>query len=212
MTENAQNVQVAAGAFAGFAVVGTAKPTLAAGAIGTTDPAAPWKDLGYVTEDGITQTRSRSTENFGAWQSASPIAVLVTEITDVLGFSIREWNQNAFAFTYGLGGTPAAKLWQPNPAQIASVAMLLQWDWLGYGTQLYIPRGTIQGDTETVLARTAPSDLAVEFISTPSGTEAVWIFETNHPAFASVPTGLEAFAVEGGGVEVRAGKSKEEAA
>lgn len=207
MTESVQNVQVAAGAFAGFAPVGTAKPTLAVGAIGTTDPAAPWKDLGYVTEDGITQTRSRSTDNFGAWQSPSPIAVVLTELTDVLGFSIREWNQAAFAFLYGLDGTPAAKLWSPAKGSLPSVSMLLQWDWLGYGTQLFIPRGTVQGDTETVLARTAPSDLAVEFISTPSGTEAIWTFETNHPAFASVPTGLEALRDADGGIVVQEAKS-----
>jgi hypothetical protein len=85
--------------------------------------------------------------------------------------------------------------------------MLLQWDWLGYGTQLFIPRGTVQGDTETVLARTAPSDLAVEFISTPSGTEAIWTFETNHPAFASVPTGLEALRDADGGIVVQEAKS-----
>jgi hypothetical protein len=211
MTESAQNVQVAAGAFAGFAPAGTVKPTLPASGPIVADPIAPWKDLGYVTEDGITNTRSRSTENFGAWQSPSPIAVLVTEITDVLGFSIREWNQNAFAFTYGIPATPAAKLWEPSKLTIASVAMVLQWDWLSYASQLYIPRGTIQGDTETVLARTAPADLAVEFISTPSGTEAIWTFETLHPAFASIPTGLEAFATEDGGTEIRAGKSKEAA-
>jgi hypothetical protein len=206
MAENVQNVQVAAGAFAGFAPVGTAKPTLAAGAIGTTDPAAPWKDLGYVTEDGITNTRSRSTDNFGAWQSPSPIAVVLTEITDVLGFSLREWNQNAMAFLYGLDGAPAAKIWSPSKLTIPSVAMLLQWDWLSYGTQLYIPRGTIQGDTETVLARTAPADLSVEFISTPSSGEAIWTFETNHPAFASIPS-LVAFEGEDGGVEVKSGKA-----
>lgn len=206
MTESVQNVQVAAGAFAGFAVVGTPKPTLAAGAIGTTDPAAPWKDLGYVTEDGITNTRSRSSDNFGAWQSPSPIAVVMTEITDVLSFAIREWNQISMAYCYGLGGTPAAKLWEPSKGSPPQIAMLLQWDWLSYGTQLFIPRGVVQGDTETVFARTAPSDLAVEFISTPSGNEAIWQFETNHPAFASVPTGLEAFAVDGE-IEVRETKN-----
>src|SRR5262245_12658068 len=204
MTESSQNVQVAAGAFAGYAVAGTAKPTLPAGAIGTTDPAAPWKDVGYVTEDGITYTRSRSTDNFGAWQSPSPIIVLLTELTDVFGFAIREWNQNAFAFVFGQGPGSGAKTWEPAKSQPANVALLLQWDWFGYGTQLYIPRGTIQGDTESVLARTAPADLAVEFISTPSGTEAIWIFETNHPAFASAPT---IFAIEGeNGPELQVGE------
>jgi len=205
MTESSQNVQVAAGAFVGFAPAGTAKPTLAAGAIGTTDPAAPWKDLGYITEDGITSTRGRETENFGAWQSPSPIAVLVTAITDVFAFAIREWNQNAFDFVYGRGAGAGAKLWEPSKLTIPASALLLQWDWLGYGTQLWIPRGTLQGDTETVLARTAPADLAVEFISTPSGAEAIWVFETNHPAFATAPTIL---AVEGeNGPEVKTGKA-----
>ena len=194
MTESVQNVQVAAGAFAGFAPAGTVKPTLPATGPIVADSAVPWKDLGYVTEDGITSTRGRETENFGAWQSPSPIAVLVTAITDVFGFSIREWNQNAFDFVYGRGAGAAAKLWEPAKLTIPSSALLLQWDWLTYASQLYIPRGTLQGDTETVLARTAPSDLAVEFISTPGGTEPIWIFETNHPAFAGAPTIL---AVEG---------------
>ena len=200
MTENVQNVQVAAGAFVGSAPAGTAKPALA-----PEDPATPWKDLGYITEDGITSTRGRETENFGAWQSPSPILVLVTAVTDVFAFAIREWNQNAFEFVYGAGDEVAAKTWSPTKLSIPSSALLLKWDWLTYASQLYVPRGSLQGDTETVLARTAPSDLAVEFISTPDGDEPIWIFETDHPAFASAPV-LMAAATEDGGVEVKSTK------
>ena len=207
MAESVQNVQVAAGAFVGTAPAATVAPALPASGPHVADPAAPWKDVGYVTEDGITSTRGRETENFGAWQSPSPIAVLVTAITDVFGFAIREWNQNAFDFVYGRGALTGAKKWEPAKLNIPSVALLLQWDWLTYASQLWIPRGTLQGDTETTLARTAPSDLAIEFISTPSSTEPIWTFETSHPAFATAPT---IFAVEGeDGPEI---KSKSKAA
>jgi hypothetical protein len=187
MTENVQNVQVAAGAYVGYAPAGTAAPALPVDV--TVDPAAPWQDVGYVTDDGITNTRSRESENFGAWQSPTPIAVLVTAITDTLAFAIREWNQRSFEFVYGGegvqdAGPPATGSWEPTKLAIPTSALLLQWDWLGYPSQLWVPRGTITGDTETILARTAPADLAVELVSTPNGDEPAWRFLTAHPAFA----------------------------
>ena len=180
--ENTQEVQVAAGAFVGFAPAGTAMPALAAA-----DPIAPWTDLGYITEDGITFTHSRESENFGAWQSPTPIAVLVTALTDTFAFGLRQWSQDVFKFVFGIG-VSAAKSFQPAKQGVPSWALLLKWDWLAYPSQLYIPRGTITGDSEAVLARTAPSDLAVEVVSTPSGAEPIWDFHTDHPAFAAPVT------------------------
>lgn len=174
-------VAVAAGAGVYYAPVGTSTPVLG------TPPAAPWIDLGYISEDGVTHTTSRSSENFGAWQSASPILVLVTEITDTFGFALRQWNRDTFAFVYGDGGA-TAPTFEPAKGTIPESALYLLWDWLEFPSHLYVPRGRITGDTEDILTRTAPSDLPVELISTPSGSEPVWQFDTQHPAFSGLLT------------------------
>ena len=195
-------VAVAAGSAVMSAPAGTAYPTLA------TAPAAPWKDLGYISDDGVTHTFSRDSENFGAWQTLAPILVLVTGITDTFGFAFRQWNLDTFTFVYGSGGATPPQF-EPSKAGAADTALLLRWDWLAYKAQLWVPRGKLQGDTEDVLTRTAPSDLPVELVSTPSGTEPLWRFETTHPAFS----GTELFAGEGEGeTEAQVGEAPSEEA
>lgn len=171
-------VHVANGALVAYAPAGTAAPTLV-----TDPPVAPWVDLGYISDDGITHTTSRDSENFGAWQTSSPILVLLTGITDTFGFALRQTNPDVMAFVYGIGSS-ATGVFEPSKDAAPPWALLLRWQWLEEATQLYVPRGTITGDTESVLTRQAPSDFAVELVSTPSGTEPIWKFETEHPAFA----------------------------
>lgn len=193
-------VQVAAGSGVFSAPAGTAAPTLG------TAPATPWVDLGYISDDGITNTRSRSTENFGAWQTLSPIVVLLTGITDTFAFSFRQWSSATLAFVYGSAGLVLPKF-APAKTLPADTALLFVWQWLTYNTQLWVPRGKISGDTESVLTRTAPSDLPVEIISTPSGAENVWQFESAHPGVATLEVTGEA-----GTVSLKGPSEEEEAA
>ena len=49
-------------------------PTDAVAALGT-----GWTDLGYISEDGVTETRDRSSEQIRAWQNSDLLRVVVTE-------------------------------------------------------------------------------------------------------------------------------------
>ncbi|MGH8878159.1 MAG: hypothetical protein ACRD0P_12580, partial [Stackebrandtia sp.] len=42
-------------------------------------PLTDYDDLGYVSEDGATETRDRSTEKLKAWQNADVLREVVTE-------------------------------------------------------------------------------------------------------------------------------------
>lgn len=174
---------------------------------GTTEPADPsvtpiatWKNLGYVTEDGVTLTKSPSTSPFGAWQAQDPIILIETGRVQTLGYALRQWNPTTL--THAFGGTAGTAVGPPptgsfTPSQVPPVAtaLLFRWLWDTYATQLWCPRGVVSGDVAAVLARTAPADLPVTFTATPSGAEPPWKLNSLNPAFV---TPLALAADEGG--------------
>lgn len=58
-------------------------------------------DLGYVHEDGVTETRERSTEQLRAWQNADILREVVTEATMTYTFRLVETKAETIALYYG---------------------------------------------------------------------------------------------------------------
>lgn len=69
------------------APVGTAAPT---GMDTWTDG---WIDLGYISDDGITESVDEDTEDFTPWQSSTPIRTEITRSTKT--FSLTLWETSA---------------------------------------------------------------------------------------------------------------------
>lgn len=74
---------------------------------------AGWADLGYISDEGITEGRDENNEKFTPWQSNSPIRVETTSATETFQATLWETNyqvislyyrKNAAAFTTGTGG------------------------------------------------------------------------------------------------------------
>lgn len=67
-------------------------------ALGTTSPTgmetwpAGWEDLGYISDDGISESRDENTEQFIPWQEVTPIRVELT--SSVVTFSATLWESN----------------------------------------------------------------------------------------------------------------------
>src|SRR5690606_25138384 len=68
-----ENVRVAV---TGAVMVG---PTSASAPTDADTPPVGFDDLGYISEDGITETRERSTDQLRAWQNADVLREVVTE-------------------------------------------------------------------------------------------------------------------------------------
>jgi hypothetical protein len=79
-----------------YAPIGTAAPTDADAAL----PAA-WRDVGYISDDGVTETRDRSTNNVVAWQNAEVVRTLTTEASLTIAFTMIESNANSLELFYG---------------------------------------------------------------------------------------------------------------
>lgn len=157
----AANVAVAGSGSVWVAPEGTALPADIA------DPAAPFLDLGYVGEDGVSFTFSRDTEDIAAWQSPDPIRVLTTSEPKTIEFELLEFDRDSIELAFR-GGTWAGAgppyVYTPPSAGASDVrAMVI--DGID-GTKKWrfcFPRVQLSGDVEFALQRTDAVRLALEF-------------------------------------------------
>jgi hypothetical protein len=96
MALNAANVSVAVTGAVSYAPTGSTAPTDA-----TTALDAAFKDVGYISSDGVTETRDRSTQTIVAWQNSEVVRAVVTESSITVQFTMIETNKNSVELFYG---------------------------------------------------------------------------------------------------------------
>lgn len=62
---------------------------------------AEGSDLGYVSEDGVTETRDRSSEQIRAWQNGDVVREVVTEANLTYAFTLIETKKETVELYYG---------------------------------------------------------------------------------------------------------------
>lgn len=94
MALNADNVRVAV---TGAVSVGDTSATAPTDA---DSPLTDFNDLGYVHEDGVTETRDRSIEPLRAWQNAAIVRAVVTEASITYTFRLIETKKETVELYY----------------------------------------------------------------------------------------------------------------
>lgn len=98
-SRDAGQIPVASNGDVNIAPLGTALPT---------DVSAPldaaFRQLGYISEDGVTVSNSVDSEGLPAWQSSQPVRTLVTGSEVTSSFELMQWNDVTLPFAFG-GGT-----------------------------------------------------------------------------------------------------------
>lgn len=102
MALNSANVRVAV---TGEVLVGATSATAPTGTGGTT---TGFTGLGYVSEDGVTETRDRSSDTIKAWQNADTVRTVVTDATLTYSFTLIETKKETVELFYGATVTEAA--------------------------------------------------------------------------------------------------------
>jgi len=90
-----ENVRVAV---TGAVMVG---PTSATAPTDADTPPVGFDDLGYISEDGVTETRERSTDQLRAWQNADVLREVVTEASISFTFRMVETKAETVGLYYG---------------------------------------------------------------------------------------------------------------
>lgn len=189
-------IVVAAGSVVASAPAGTALPALG------TFPAAPWVDLGYISEDGVTWTESPEEETLRAWQSPDPVKVILTALSRTFGFALMQWDPKVLEFVIGgvsshVTGPPVGGQFVPSKSGRPEVALVIRWLWETYETQLYVPRGKVTGDVDTALVRSTSANFAATFTATPSGAESAYTFQSLHPTWVAITAMAEDVEADG---------------
>lgn len=102
MATNSANVRVAV---TGEVLVGD---TDAAAPTGTGGATTGFAGLGYVSEDGVTETRDRSTDTIKAWQNSDTVRTVVTDSSLTYSFTLLETNRSTVELFYGTDVTESA--------------------------------------------------------------------------------------------------------
>jgi hypothetical protein len=149
--------------------------------------AAPWVDVGYVSEDGAQFSLSRDTEEIMAWQSAEAVRVLTTAEPKTVTFELLEFDRDALLLAFRGGTfTGAAAPWTYEPPDAgASDVRALCIDGVdgSYEFRFCFPRVELQGDVEWSLVRTDAVRLPLEFGVLASAEK--WSIVSDHPGFGT---------------------------
>lgn len=101
MALNASNVRVAVSGEVSVGLTSATAPT------GTASALTGFTGLGYVSEDGVTETRDRSTDSITAWQNSAQVRTVVTESSLTFQFTMIETKEATVELFYGAVVTPA---------------------------------------------------------------------------------------------------------
>lgn len=165
LTSAAVRVAVTGGVY--IAPTATAAPTNA-----TTALNAAFVELGYVGEDGVTESRERSIETIKAWQNAATLREVVTDATIRYSFTLLETSIATLTAVYG--AAPATGTLDISPAvtggrksfviQVVDGANLLR---------IYIPQGEVTEVGDVVYASGEPVGYEVTVTAYDTGTYSV---------------------------------------
>lgn len=166
MALNSANVRVAVTGALSVAPVGTTAPADSVAALN-----AAFKDLGYVSDDGVTETRGRSTNTIRGWQNADVVREVVTESDFKLQATLIETKKETVELFYGstVSGVDGSVLVKPSVTGGRKAFVLDVVD----GTELiriYIPQGEVTEVGDTVYASGEPIGFEVTITGYPDAT------------------------------------------
>lgn len=147
MANNVANVNVAVTGAVSVAPEGTTAPTTAISALD-----AAFKTVGYITQDGVTESRERSVSNIVAWQNSDVVRTVITEASIKLMFGMLETNADSVKLFYGSAVSGVDGSVQIVPGQTGGRQSFVV-DYVDGSSlvRLYIPHGEVVEVDDVVL-------------------------------------------------------------
>lgn len=166
MTLNSANVDVAVTGAVSVAPVASTAPTTASSTLATA-----WKDSGYIDDNGVTETRDRSTDNIKAWQNADVVRTVITESSLTYKFTWIETTAITVGAYYGSTVTisDGSVIVVPSTTGGRKAFVIDVVDGTNY-IRTYIPQGEITDVGDLVYASGSPIGYEVTISAYPDAT------------------------------------------
>lgn len=167
------------------APLGTALPTTTLGALD-----AAFVGLGFTTEDGVSFSASKETQDINAWQSFDPIRTIVTARTVQATFSLQQWNEDTVPLAFGggavTGSTPNFKYELPDPEDgVDERSMVIDVEDGDNHMRFVIARGTVTEAVETQFQHGATAVLPITFKALKPSVGKIVTYYTDAAGFAA---------------------------
>lgn len=147
MANNAANVNVAVTGVVSVAPEGTSAPTSAVSALNVA-----FKPVGYISSDGVTESRERSTSNIVAWQNSDVVRTVITEASLKVMFSMLETNETSLELFYGSALNPVGGQIDIVPGQTGGrQAIVIDYVDGASLVRLYLPHAEVVEVEDSVL-------------------------------------------------------------
>lgn len=174
MTAVASNVLVGVTGGVFFAPVGTALPTSPSAVLN-----AGFLDVGFLTEDAITQSIGDSTTEIKAWQNGEVVRRIQTDHSAQFKFGMEETNANSLAAYYG--GNYAAGVAQIKAGVMPRKSWVLHIDDDTNDVRIVIPDGQIveRGDVMYKNADAIAYPVTIECYPDAAGVKAYIYYATS---------------------------------
>ena len=186
MAKDSDQIVVAASGSVYVAPVGTAVQT---------DPAqslsATFRELGYVTEDGVTFADAPSVEAIMAWQKATPVRRIVTGRERSVTFALEQWNDATFPLAFGGGAwsNPSGSIYKFTPpadtAALDEKCLVVDWADGSRHFRFVAYNGSVTDGVETQLTRTGAAILPITFEINANDTGNDWELYSDDPVFVA---------------------------
>lgn len=166
MANTADNVRVGTTGAIYIAATSATAPT------GATATLTGFTELGYVSADGVTETRDRSTNQIRAWQNSDLVREVVTEATATIQAVLLETSGATLAAYYGSEVDPLDGSIEIDPAATGGrKSFVIDLIDGSSAVRTYIPAGEILSVGEQVYANGEPVgyDITITAYSGASG-------------------------------------------
>jgi hypothetical protein len=166
MALNSANVDVAITGAVSFGPTATTAPTTAISAL-----AAGFRDVGYISDDGVSEVIDKSTNNIVAWQGSAVVRTVVTESSISLTFTMIETNANSVELFYAAPVSAVDGSVAIVPAATGGRrSFVLDYVDGAKMVRLYIPQGEVTEVGEVTLASGDPVGYNVTITGYPDVT------------------------------------------
>lgn len=164
MALDSTKVGVAVTGAVSVAPLATAAPTTATAPLNVA-----FKDFGYISEDGVVETRDRSTSNIVAWQNSDVVRMVVTEASIQVTFTAIETNPVVLSAFYGATFDPVTGSIKIKPGATGG-RQSLNVDYVDGAdfVRLYLPIAELMSVEDVTLANGEAVGYGMTYIGYPS--------------------------------------------
>lgn len=160
-------------------------------------PPAGYLDLGYTTDDGVTFTLGKETEDIMGWQTSDVLRKLVTSEPKSAAFTLRQLSRDTWLATAGgaltltkaaAGQDPAVYRWEPTAGEVVEGVLLIDFEDEGINYRFGFRRAQQTAEIEFALVRGDAVNLPNEWTALTPASGAAFFMDTDDPAFVESGT------------------------